>query len=143
MSSIMKTIDQTAQPAGGSAAADKARWIAENLKEGELYAGLILGADGEPDHHLILLPGAAEDVTWAAAKEFATSVGGELPTRREQALLYANLKHEFEPHWYWSSEQHAAYDGFAWVQHFYNGCQNLSSKSASLRARAVRRLIIQ
>jgi hypothetical protein len=139
----MKTIDETSQPAGGSVAADKVRWIAENLKEGELYAGLILGIDGEPDHHVILLPGAAEGVSWDTANDFAAKAGGELPTRREQALLYANLKHEFEPRWYWSSEQHAADADYAWFQEFGYGSQSNYGKSASLRARAVRRLIIQ
>src|SRR5206468_7723885 len=30
--------------------------IQEMLREGESYAGLILGKDGEPDYHLVLLP---------------------------------------------------------------------------------------
>src|SRR5262249_5501561 len=54
------------------------------LRSGERYAGLILGKDGEPGYHLILLPGEVEDKTWEQAKEWAASVGGELPTRREQ-----------------------------------------------------------
>jgi hypothetical protein len=134
------------EQAGGRAVAanGKAQWIAENLKPGEVYAGLILGLNGQPDHHLVLLPGEAEKATWAAAKEFAAKVGGELPTRREQALLYANLQHEFKPNWYWSGEQRAANDGYAWCQDFDGGFQdNSDDKSASLRARAVRRLIIQ
>jgi hypothetical protein len=141
----MKKAQELQQPGGRVAGmvASKAQWIAENLKAGELYAGLILGQDGQPDHHLVLLPGEAEEVTWEAAKAFAVKAGGELPTRREQALLYANLQREFKPRWYWSSEQHAAHDDYAWGQIFYHGYQNLSNKSASLRARAVRRLIIQ
>jgi hypothetical protein len=141
----MKKDQQGTIAVGGAvsvAAAAKAQWIAENLKVGEVYAGLILGVNGAPDHHLVLLPGQAEDVSWAGAKEFATKLGGELPTRREQALLYANLKHEFEPRYYWSSEQHASDDDYAWGQHFVNGIQDLSNKSARLRARAVRRLPI-
>jgi hypothetical protein len=137
---------QNMEQAGGRAAGtpnSKGQWIAENLTPGEVYAGLILGVDGQPDHHLVLLPGEAEHVTWAAAREFAAKAGGDLPTRREQALLYANLKHEFKPNWYWSGEQHAANDDYAWVQHFDYGDQNNYYKSASLRARAVRRLVIQ
>jgi hypothetical protein len=140
--------DQSLQQACGAvvvtAAAAKAQWIAHNLKPGEVYAGIILGLDGQPDHHLILLPGEAEKVTWGQAKKFATDAGGELPTRPEQALLYANLKHEFKPNWYWSGEQHAADGDYAWGQYFGYGDQNsFYVKSASLRARAVRRLTIQ
>ncbi|MGO4308240.1 hypothetical protein, partial [Cupriavidus sp. RAF12] len=75
------------------------------LRAGELYAGLILGKDGEPGYHLILLPGEMEDKKWEQAKEWASSVGGELPTRREQSLLYANLGEEFKHEWYWSGTQ--------------------------------------
>jgi hypothetical protein len=142
----MKKDQQSQGEASGAAspvAAARAQWIAENLKEGEVYAGIILGVDGAPDHHLVLLPGDAEEVTWKAAKEFASKLGGDLPTRREQALLYANLKHEFKPRYYWSSELHAAYDDYAWYQGFDDGYQGSSLKSASLRARAVRRLTIQ
>src|SRR6478672_4360219 len=35
------------------------------LADGECYAGLILGKEGAPDHHLILLPGEAQDVSWS------------------------------------------------------------------------------
>jgi hypothetical protein len=112
------------------------------LHQGEHYAGIILGADGAPAHHLVLMPGDADGVTWEGAKEFATKSGGELPTRREQALLFANLKDQFEERYYWSSEQHAANADYAWCQYFFGGYQNTSFKSASLRARAVRRLII-
>ncbi len=113
------------------------------LRPGEHYAGVILDADGKPSHHLILLPGDVDDVTWAQAKEFAEKAGGELPTRREQALLFANLKGQFEERYYWSSEQHASDDGYAWTQYFDDGGQSYDCKSAELRARAVRRLTIQ
>ena len=120
----------------------KAAWIAENLKAGELYAGILLGKEGQPDQHIILLPGEAEGVKWLAAKEWAKKVGGELPTRREQALLFANLKEAFQPRWYWSGEQHAAYSGYAWGQHFNDGYQIGNDTSYEGRARAVRRLAI-
>lgn len=120
----------------------KALWIAENLKPGELYAGIILGKNGTPDHHLILLPGKADDVNFKKAGDWAKSIGGELPTRREQSLLLANLKEEFEPRWYWSSEQYAAYSSVAWGQSFYYGLQDSYRKGNALKARAVRRLVI-
>ncbi|WP_454710990.1 DUF1566 domain-containing protein [Cupriavidus nantongensis] len=112
------------------------------LAAGELYAGVILGKDGAADHHLILLPGAAEDVTWEKAKEWAGSVGGALPTRREQSLLFANLREEFASAWYWSGEQYAGVSGTAWGQYFGDGYQGLSLKNHEFRARAVRRLTI-
>ncbi len=114
-----------------------------SLKAGERYSGLILGKDGESSYHLILLDGHQSEVNWADALTWAKEQGGELPNRREQALLYANLKEEFEEAWYWSSEQHASSSSSAWYQDFYNGCQYNITKDHELRARAVRRLIIQ
>jgi hypothetical protein len=113
------------------------------LNDGEAYAGIILGKDGEPDYRLILLPGEAESVNWTAAKEFAAKIRGMLPTRREQALLYANLKEQFTDNYYWSGEQHAVNSDSAWCQYFDGGNQGNRRESAELRARAVRRLTIQ
>jgi len=110
------------------------------LRPGERYAGLILGKDGEPSYHLILLDGEAEDVSWDDAKVWATTIGGELPTRREQSLLYANLKEEFQGAWYWSGEQSESYSDDAWGQDFGDGDQNDYRKDLEFRARAVRRL---
>jgi len=123
-------------------ASAKAIFLASVLKPEEHYAGIILGKDGEPDHHLILLAGEAESVNWAQAKDFAAKAGGELPTRREQSLLFANLKEQFQPRWYWSGEQHASNSGCAWVQYFDDGIQNSNHKYDNYRARAVRRLVI-
>ena len=120
----------------------KAQWIKENIKEGEEYSGLILGKGGEPDYHLFLRPGEAESVTFEEAKAWAKKAGGELPTRREQSLLFANLKEQFQPRWYWSGEQCAPYDDYAWAQGVYDGVQNLCRKDDGCRARAVRRLPI-
>lgn len=110
-----------------------------SLNEGEHYAGLVLKADGTPGHHLILLPGEAEDMQWAAAVEWAEKAGGTLPTRQEQALLYANLKDQFKQEWYWSGEQHEN-GSYAWCQYFVFGYQGSGLKNYELRARAVRRL---
>lgn len=120
----------------------KAQWIKENLKPGEEYAGLLLGQDGQPDQHIILLPGEADSVNWKQATDFARKAGGELPTRREQSLLFANLKEHFKGTWYWSGEPHASYSGYAWVQDFFNGYQGSSTINTRCRARAVRRLEI-
>ena len=107
---------------------------------GGIYAGISCGVDGAPDKHLVLLPGEAVDVDWEAACAFAASVGGQLPTRAEQALLYANLKDQFQPRWYWSSEQ--AGPSVAWGQSFILGYQDYYDRSSEGRARAVRRLPI-
>ena len=117
------------------------------LNPGERYAGLIIGKDGEPSYHLVLRPGSAENLTWDKAVEWAAKQGGDyaasLPTRNEQSLLFANLKDEFEREWYWSSEAHASESGWAWTQDFDNGYQDYYPKGNELRARAVRRLVIE
>ncbi len=112
------------------------------LKPGEHYAGTVIGHEGECSYHLILLPGAAEEVSHQAATEWAAGIDGELPNRREQALLYANLKEHFEGAWYWSSQQHESDPDYAWCQYFGNGDQSITRRDNELRARAVRRLII-
>ncbi|WP_447639536.1 DUF1566 domain-containing protein [Pandoraea norimbergensis] len=109
------------------------------LAAGERFAGFVLNEDGTLSHYLIKLAGEVEDVNFAAAREWASSKGGELPTRQEQALLYANLKGEFSTNWYWSGEEHE--DGFAWYQYFYDGSQYYYGQSYRLRAVAVRRFI--
>jgi hypothetical protein len=121
-------------------ATSKQQWIADNLKAGEVYAGLILGQKGEPDYHLILLPGKIENADWATAADWAKKQGGELPTRREQSLLIANCKAEFEPRWYWSSEKLDA--SYACTQHFFYGGQYATHIHYQFRARAVRRLVL-
>lgn len=121
----------------------KEQFLKENQREGEVYAGLLLGKNGEPDIHLFLLPAKAEKLTWDKAVKFAADAGGDLPTRREQSLLFANLKEQFEPSWYWSKEQRAGGDYYAWGQSFDGGNQDNGRKSGTSRGRAVRRLIIQ
>ena len=109
------------------------------LQPGERYAGLVLDAEGHASHHLVLLPSHAESVNWMAAKDWAASAGGELPTRQEHSLLFANLKSEFKPRWYWSAEEYEDDSSYAWFQHFFNGSQYSTLKSFEGHARAVRR----
>ncbi|MDN7428988.1 DUF1566 domain-containing protein [Burkholderia sp. AU45388] len=111
------------------------------LAAGERCAGPILDEDGALSHYLILLPGEAESMTWDQAREWAEQQGGELPSRREQSLLFTNLQGEFESAWYWSGEQHEEESGWAWCQDFYGGDQNGGHQDFKLRARAVRRFI--
>jgi hypothetical protein len=112
------------------------------LAPGEHYAGLILGKDGESSYHLILLPGDQEEINWKDALAWAVEQGGDLPNRREQSLLYANLKEEFKESWYWSNTQHASNSTYAWYQDFDTGFQLYYNKLYDLRARAVRRLLV-
>ena len=107
---------------------------------GGMYAGIIRGADGRPDEHLVLLDGDTDGVTWDAACAWATAKGATLPTRAEQRLLMANLPDQFQKRYYWSSEQ--AGPSHAWYQDFSNGYQDDYGRSYEGRARAVRRFPI-
>lgn len=113
------------------------------LAQGEEYAGLTLGKDGEPSYHLVLLPGDAEDIKWQDAIAWAKAQGGELPTRREQSLLFANMQEHFKGAWYWSAQESESNTDYAWFQNFLSGSQLLNRKINELRARAVRRVIVE
>ncbi len=108
--------------------------IIPQLNAGEQYAGIVIA--GESLHHLVLLPGDT-DKNWTDAIAWAKELGGELPTRQEQAILYGNLKGEFKPDYYWSSAQHASDPSFAWLQNFLNGSQGFTRTDTVYRARAV------
>ena len=114
--------------------------VRETLNAGEHYAGLILGKGGAPDYHVVLLPGDAQDVSWSSAREWAALAGGELPTRRELSLLFANLKEQFNRVWYWSCEQSEARSQLVWGQNFTSGIQTMYGRPFHGRARAVRRV---
>ena len=118
-----------------------------DLAPNEHYAGIIVGKDGEPSYHLVLVPDQADDVTWNKAMEWVGKQGGEyvvnLPTRSEQSMLYANLKEQFDERAYWSCETHESESGWAWCQTFYDGHQHDFHKYHELSARAVRRLIVE
>lgn len=104
-----------------------------------IYAGLICGVDKfDADRHLVVLDGDREACTWQEAKEWAEGLGGRLPTRREQAVMFGNVPQFFENTWYWSGETHASDPDFAWYQSFYLGTQSDFRKGVRCRARAVR-----
>ena len=111
------------------------------LADGEIYIGAIGDAAGNL-YHVILLPGDNDDATHEAQLEWAKSIGGDLPTRIEQAMLLANHSDQFKKDWYWSNEIHDTESGWAWFQSFSTGSQSISNRSYELRARAVRRLPI-
>ena len=110
------------------------------LRSGEEYIGSIIDADGSA-HAIILLPGDQNDINWAAAKTWAASIGGSLPTRIEQAMLYAAHRDKFERRAYWSCEQTAEVADYAWSQNFgFGGQYYYLLADYGLRARAVRRV---
>ncbi|MBR7792343.1 DUF1566 domain-containing protein [Undibacterium sp. FT147W] len=109
---------------------------------GEQYVGSIISADGKKREHIILLPGELTGDNWDDSMTWAASIGGELPDRVESALLFATLKDQFHAEGYWTREQDAHDDGYAWMQSFISGNQNDIRKSVKYRARAVRREFI-
>jgi len=130
------------------------------LSEGETYVGAIGDKNGDM-HHIILLPGDNDCSSWKVQMEWAKSIGGDLPTRVEQAILCTWHRDQFKNDLYWSNEtrhesdQHSAYwigetfidpdgddDAWAWGQAFHYGDQGNYPKTSWLRARAVRRIPI-
>ena len=112
------------------------------LAEGEIYVGCIGDAAGNL-HHVILLPGDNDDATHEAQIEWAKSIGGDLPNRIEQAMLFAHHRGAFQRDWYWSNTSYEENDANAWFQVFYYGYQDSGPKDGDgCRARAVRRLPI-
>jgi hypothetical protein len=112
-----------------------------SIAEGERYIGGIISADGTITH-VILLPGEI-NANWQKAGEWAASIGGNLPTRVEQAMLFATASEAFKQAPYWSCREEEPESGWAWYQHFYDGTQDYYLKNDELSARAVRRLVIQ
>lgn len=82
------------------------------LAEGETYIGAIGDPSGEV-YHVILLPGDNDDSDWQAAMEWAKGIGGDLPNRIEQSMLFANFRSEFQKEWYWSNTTVDGYDAYA------------------------------
>jgi len=111
------------------------------LSEGEVYIGTIGDKNGD-FHHVILLPGDNDDAKFADQLAWAKSIGGDLPSRVEQAMLWAGFRDQFKKDWYWSNETHPDDSGWAWYQGFSSGGQFGRDKDNELRARAVRRLSI-
>jgi hypothetical protein len=111
------------------------------LNEGEIHIAALTDANGEL-YHLILLPGDNDDATHAAQLEWAKSIGGDLPSRVEQSLLWERARDQFKQDWYWSNETHHNESGWAWFLYFTSGSQVYGTESFELRARAVRRLPI-
>jgi hypothetical protein len=133
----MNAVHQQQAPASASSAAIQIPALAE----GEIYVGCIGDAAGNL-HHVILLPGDNDYATWKDQMAWAKSIGGDLPNRIEQAMLFANFRDQFKRDWYWSCDPHASVSDYAWGQRFYYGRQGTSLEGSKLRARAVRRSAI-
>lgn len=114
------------------------------LRPGEHYAGLVLKDDGTPSHHLVLMAERPDRrLTWEGAKDWASMIGGALPTRREQSLIYAHCRAHIAQHeWHWSSETYEGDASYAWGCNFTDGYQTNYRKSYAACAVAVRRIPI-
>ena len=120
-------------------AIETSKFAMTQLNEGEIYTGAIIQPDGT-GHHVIILPGDNDDADWNAQMEWAKSIGGDLPDRVEQSLLYKHMPEQFKKDWYWSNTQREA--GSAWFQGFHDGYQLWSFTYSKCRARAVRRELL-
>lgn len=115
---------------------------------GGIYAGMARGLDGGADYPLIIGPETPRAMTWQEVMEWTKSLDVDghrdftAPLRRHQSLCFANVPELFKPEGYWSCEQSAGDDAYAWVQHFNNGFQLNYHKNLKFRARAVRRSVI-
>lgn len=108
----------------------------------EINIGSITQPDGS-GHHIFLLPGDKSDGNWQDAMDWAKEQGGDLPTRVEQALMFAHSRDQFQKDWYWSNTTVEGSAEWAWCQYFRHGGQSRGRKSSYYcRARAVRRLAI-
>ena len=111
------------------------------LHSGEHYAGAVLDAAGHIQHHLVLMAQRPDgDLNWNNATAWAESIGGALPNRQEQALLYANCKPHLQPVWHWSSETHESEASYAWGCLFSYGdhyCYHESAEGAAVSVRRV------
>jgi hypothetical protein len=110
------------------------------LNEGEIHVGTFLQPDGT-GYQLILLPGDNEPANHSTQLEWAASIGGDLPDRSETAFMFKHIKDQFKQTWYWTNESYDA--EWAWYQSFNYGHQLSTLKYDKLRARAVRRLVIE
>ncbi|MBA4343245.1 MAG: hypothetical protein C0423_14000 [Methylibium sp.] len=111
------------------------------LQPGEHYAGPVLDAEGKVLHHLVLMAARpSESMDWDDAMAWADEVGGSLPNRQEQALLFSNCKPHLKPAWHWSCQEHEENTSCAWRCTFSYGSQSDNHKSAEGAAVAVRRV---
>lgn len=103
--------------------------------DGGQFAGVISQPNGTVTA-VVLLPGHAENLTFAQAKAWAKQQGGQLPSRLVAALLYAHMRGSLLPEYHWTSEIQGA--SYAWRCSFYYGSQSSGHESWQACAVAVR-----
>ncbi len=113
------------------------------LDDGEVYIGAFVSADGQHQHHTILLPFDRDAAPWDEHMAWAKDQGLDLPNRLELLMMWSTMRKRFQQAAHWSNEAHHDDSSYAWSQHFHDGYQDLYRKSAALRAVAVRRSPIQ
>ncbi|MBH9725146.1 DUF1566 domain-containing protein [Burkholderia contaminans] len=109
------------------------------LNDGEIYLGGFVDSNGNVSH-TILLPGDHNGATWQQQKDWAASIGGDLPTRVELAVVYEKDPAQFTRTWYWAKEESTDQPGWGWFHTFSLGYQNIAPGDNKYRARAVRRV---
>jgi len=115
--------------------------VSIELHPGEHYAGPVLDESGHLLHHLVLMAQRPTDkLNWQAAMDWAQRVGGTLPNRQEQSLLFANCKPHLQSGWHWSSETYEDDASYAWLCLFSHGYIHDDHKSFEGSAVAVRRV---
>ncbi len=113
------------------------------LDDGEIYVGAFVSADGQHQHHTILLPFDRDDAPWDEHMAWAKDQGFDLPNRLELLMMWLTMRERFQKAAYRSNEPNHDDGAYAWYQHFSSGNQSYYHKSAALRAVAVRRSPIQ
>lgn len=103
---------------------------------GGIFAGLTTAKDGKHFAVALLEEKPSEQLAWKSAMDWAESIGAALPTRPVAALLFANVKAQFDEDWHWTSEESSA--SYAWGCYFLNGFQDDNHESYEGCARAVR-----
>lgn len=111
--------------------------IGQPLESG-LFAGLTTRTDGTHCAVVLLADKPETRLTWQQATDWAEGLQAELPTRPVAALLFAQLKDQFEAGWHWTSETDDDDGSFAWLQGFSYGNQFDYLQCFEGRARAVR-----
>jgi hypothetical protein len=119
------------------------------VKVGETWQGGVYAGITHKNEHLVLMfpHQSKRDMTCVDAFDLADHRNvaihtskpiWRLPTRKEAALLYANLQDWFEDMWYWTGEAYHADTSCNWVQTFGYGRQADARRTDACRVCLVR-----
>jgi len=110
---------------------------------GGIYAGVTTSFSGRP-YALVLLPDKAGScVNWKTAGEWARSIGGDLPTRLDAALLFANLDKHLASSWVFISDGDEHPGNTDWGRVFNDGWYSKYRNRSGFGAYAVRRIPLE